>query len=87
MSDPIDRILDAVQAGKSIIKNREILREDYEPDIIQYSDSEQEEITQSLSPILLKSRASNLILYGEPGTGKTLVIKKIIKNIEKRVEK
>ena len=87
MSDPIDRILDAVQAGKSIIKNREILREDYEPDIIQYRDSEQEEITQSLSPILLKSRASNLILYGEPGTGKTLVIKKIIKNIEKRVEK
>ncbi len=86
MSDPIDRILDAVQAGKSIIKNREILREDYEPDIIQYRDSEQEEITQSLSPILLKSRASNLILYGEPGTGKTLVVKKVISKIQERVE-
>ena len=87
MSDPIDRILDAVEAGESIIKNREILRLDYVPDTIQYRDSEQEEITQSLSPILKQSRPSNLLLYGEPGTGKTLVIKKVIENIEKRVKK
>jgi len=87
MSDPIDRILDAVQAGESIIKNREILRLDYVPNTIQYRDSEQEEITQSLSPILKQSRPSNLLLYGEPGTGKTLVIKKVIGNIKQRVEK
>jgi len=40
MSDPIDRILDAVEAGESIIKNREILRLDYVPDTIQYRDSD-----------------------------------------------
>ncbi len=87
MSDPIDRILDAVEAGESIIKNRDVLRLDYVPDTVQHRDSELEQVTQSLSPILKQSRPSNLLVYGEPGTGKTLVIKKVIENIKKRVEK
>ncbi len=87
MSDPIDKILDAVEAGESIIKNREILKLDYIPKTIQYRDPELEKVTQSLSPILKQSRPSNLLLYGEPGTGKTLVIKKVIKKIKEKVIK
>ena len=36
MSDPIDRMLDAAESGKSIIKNREILHFTYIPNIIFY---------------------------------------------------
>jgi len=87
MSDPIDRLLDAAESGNSIIKNREILHFTYIPEIIQHRTSEQEQVTQSLLPILKKSRPSNLLVYGKTGTGKTLVVKKVISKIQDRVEK
>ena len=87
MSDPIDRMLDAAESGKSIIKNREILHFTYIPNIILHRDSEQEQVTQSLLPILKQSRPSNLLVYGKPGTGKTLVVRKVLSKIQERVEK
>ena len=87
MSDPIDRLLDAAESGKSIIKNRDILHFTFIPDTIQHRDSEQEQVTQSLLPILKKSRPSNLLVYGKTGTGKTLVVRKVLSKIQDRVEK
>ena len=87
MSDPIDRLLDAAESGKSIIKNRDILHFTYIPDVIQHRNSEQQQVTQSLLPILKHSRPSNLLVYGKTGTGKTLVVKKVLNKIQDRVEK
>jgi len=86
-TDPVDKLLDAVESGKSLISNREILHFTYIPDTIPHRNTEQEQITQTLIPILKHSRPSNLLVYGKPGTGKTLVVKKILSQIQKRVEK
>lgn len=85
--DPVERLLDAAEKGKSLIKNREILHFTYIPETISHRDEEQEKVTQSLLPILKKSRSSNLLVYGKPGTGKTLVVRKILSKIQERVEK
>ena len=87
MVDPIDRLLDAAESGKSLIKNRDILQTTYIPDTILHRNSEQEQVTQSLLPILKQSRPSNLLVYGKPGIGKTLVVKKVLSKIQERVEK
>ena len=85
--DPVDRLLDNVDSGKSLIKNRDVLHFTYIPERILHRDKQQEMVTQSLIPLYQKSIPSNLLVYGKPGTGKTLVVKKVLKQIQERVDK
>ena len=59
--DPVDRLLDAAQSGKTLIKNRDVLHFTHMPEQILHRDPEQEKLTQSLLPILMNSRPSNLL--------------------------
>jgi len=85
-TDPIDKLLDAAESGNRLIKNRDILHFTYIPEIIQHRNNELEQVTHSLLPILRQSKLSNLLVYGKPGTGKTLVVKKVILKIQDRVQ-
>lgn len=79
--DHLKNLLNSIKNGKTLIKDRNVLHFSYFPDNILHRQDEQEKVLQSLSPILKGSRPSNLLIYGKPGTGKTLVVKKILKLI------
>nr|MCS5544304.1 AAA family ATPase [Gammaproteobacteria bacterium] len=85
--DPVDKLLDKADSGHLIIKNPNVLRHDYIPERIIHRDKQQELVTQSLIPLYRKSIPPNLLVYGKPGTGKTLVIKKVLNQIQNRVDK
>jgi len=85
--DPVERLLDSADQGRTIIKNPNVLRHDYIPKRILHRDKQQELVTQSLIPLYKKSIPPNLLVYGKPGTGKTLVIKKVLNQIQNRVDK
>ena len=85
--DPVERLLDNAEKGNLLVKNPNVLRHDYIPERILHRDKQQELVTQSLIPLYKKSIPPNLLVYGKPGTGKTLVINKVLNQIQNRVDK
>ncbi len=67
-------------------KDRDILRASYIPDELPHRDSQISAIAQILYPSLKGQRASNLMIFGKTGTGKTAVAKYMKKEIEEAIE-
>ena len=52
--DPVERLLDAVDDGYALIKNRDVLHFTYLPNRILHRDKQQEMVTQSVNSNLPK---------------------------------
>lgn len=85
--DPVDELIEMAERGVSLFAERNALQHSHIPNTIQHRDAEQTQVTQSLLPIIRGSRPSNLLVYGKPGTGKTLVVRKVILKIQESVKK
>jgi cell division control protein 6 len=87
LSSDIDNIFKkAIANRKSLIKNRQALTIDYVPEKLPYREQEANTLAQVLSPIFDDTRPSNLLLFGEPGTGKTAVVKKVIEMLDQNAK-
>ncbi len=74
--DKVDKIFDSI-VSNSLFKNKSVLQSNYAPDIILHREAQIENIASILAPSLRGERVSNLFLYGNTGTGKTLSIQHV----------
>ncbi len=84
MNDTLDDIFNRVVSSRQLIKDRRVLRADYIPDKLLFRDNEIKAVAEVLTPLLKGARASNLLLYGKPGTGKTAVARYVLKYLQRR---
>lgn len=86
MNDELDKIFDSFDKN-TIFKDKSFLQSNYKPETIPHREKEIQQIASILAPVLRGEKTSNLFLYGNTGTGKTLSIFKVQEALEKRMQK
>jgi cell division control protein 6 len=71
--DKIDKIFDSF-VENNLFRNKTVLQSNYTPSDILHREEQIESIASILAPALRGERVSNLFLYGNTGTGKTLSV-------------
>ena len=76
-----NNVFDELMHEERIFNNREALASTYIPPEFPHRDTEINEVANILKPALYGARPSNILIYGQTGTGKTAVAKFICKQI------
>ena len=74
-------IFDSINDSSSIIVREEFLMPDYVPDEVLHRHSEIDFIANSIKPLISKKSPENIFIHGKPGTGKTLSLKYVVKQL------
>lgn len=69
--------------SEPIFVNKNILQSSYSPDDIPHREKQMEEVARILAPALRSEKPSNLFIYGKTGTGKTLSVRRVTKELQK----
>ncbi len=77
---------DILGSDESLFSNPLALEFDYLPKQVPYRESEQRQIIYCIKPLLHNMSGKNILVYGKPGVGKTLVIKYILNQLEEETE-
>ena len=86
MGSELDEIFDSFDKN-NIFKDKTFLQINYKPENIPHRGEQIKQIASILAPVLRGEKTSNLFLYGNTGTGKTLSILKVQDALEKRKQK
>jgi len=70
--------------NNSLFKNKSVLQVKHTPDLILHREEEIKGIAGILAPVLREERPSNLFIYGKTGTGKTLSVQYVCKELNKK---
>lgn len=80
----LDDVLKRFLNGTKIFTDREVLRHDYIPNKLPHREDQIRRLGEIVTPMLKMFRSSNVFIYGKPGTGKTAVVKYVLKWISNK---
>ena len=81
----LDKIFDAVSKN-NVFANKSVLQTSHNPVSIPHRSKQIEQVASILAPALRGERTSNLFIYGQTGTGKTLSMQFVKNEMMKRAE-
>jgi len=67
---------------KPIFRDKNTLSIKFTPENIPHREEQINQLAHILAPVLRDEKPSNVFIYGKPGTGKTLVARKVISDLE-----
>ena len=73
--------------NKGVFKNKKALTEEFMPDEILHRDREIQKLVQILAPALRGYKPSNVFIYGGVGTGKTVCVKLVLRELAALAER
>jgi len=78
-------VFDNLPSEGRTFRNREVLSSTYIPEDFPHRNTEIDQVARILRPALEGSRPSNILIYGQTGTGKTAVAQHIRRQLEAKV--
>ncbi len=85
MAVELNNIFDSA-VKNSLFKNKSVLQVKYTPESIPHRDEQIKSIASILASCLRNERPSNLFVYGKTGTGKTLSIQYVMRELTKKAK-
>ncbi|MEA3255845.1 MAG: AAA family ATPase [Candidatus Altiarchaeota archaeon] len=71
---------------RHIFRSLEVLSPHYVPQELPHREKEIREITRIIAPVLRNEKPGNMFIYGKTGTGKTCVVRYVIRKLKEFVE-
>lgn len=87
MEDVVSEVIKKALGESRVFRNREALASDYVPNKLPHREEYIRKVAELLSPVLRGEKPSNVLIYGLTGTGKTAVVKYVIRRFEEHAEK
>ncbi|MBU1203568.1 MAG: AAA family ATPase [Nanoarchaeota archaeon] len=72
--------------SESLFLNPEVLDFDYQPKLVPFRENHQNFIASCIKPLFQKRNGRNIFAFGQPGIGKTVSCRHVLKELEEKTE-
>lgn len=80
-------LFERIPENSSIFRDEVVLSFDYVPKLIPYREAQQRKIASCIKPLFYHRNGKNLMVFGQPGVGKTVACRHVLRELEEKTDK